>query len=60
MNKSQIDDLNTLFREAKWFKNYIVGLPTIFDADTTLKEVSVVRGDHTDLEKFQILSGRQR
>ena len=57
MNKVQKEDLNALFREAKWFKNYIVSLPTIFDADTTLKEVNVVRGDHTDFEKFKVLSG---
>lgn len=60
LNKVQKEDLNALFREAKWFKNYIVSLPTIFDADTTLKEVNVVRGDHTDFEKFKVLSGQNK
>ena len=56
----QKEQLNTLFREAKWFKNYCISQPDIFKVDTKIKDISVVKGDKTENEKLTLLSGHMK
>ena len=43
MSKLQKEQLTTLFKEAKWFKNYVIGCNSIYEADTKVKKVNVVK-----------------
>ena len=60
MSKLQKEQLATLFREAKWFKNYVIGCNSIYEADTKIKKVNVVKGKEIIEENLTLLSGQMK
>ena len=60
MSKLQKTLLTTLFREAKWFKNYIVSLDSVYDADDKIKRVKVFKGKEITEEELTLLSSQMR
>ena len=60
MSKLQKEQLTTLFREAKWFKNYVISCNSIYEADTKIKKVNVVKGKEIVEENLTILSSQMK
>ena len=56
MSKTQKEQVNQLFREAKWFKNDIVSSDDIFSYNDKVKEVNVKVDDVFETKQLEILS----
>lgn len=60
LSQKSINHLSLLFREAKWFYNYIISLPTINDADTKIKTVPVKVKDVFENRELSILASHMK
>lgn len=60
LSKTTIEHLSLLFREAKWFYNHILSLPTINEADTTIKNVPVKVKDIFENRDLSVLTSHMK
>ena len=56
MSCAQTEEVNTLFREAKWMRNYVVS--DVNNADRNARCVPVKTGDTSETRKFTILGSQ--
>ncbi|MHA2494603.1 MAG: RNA-guided endonuclease InsQ/TnpB family protein [Candidatus Hodarchaeales archaeon] len=60
MNTTSRAHLNRLFLEAKWFYNWVVSQPDVFEVDTTVKSVPVKVGDVFEERPLRCLSSQMK
>jgi len=60
LNKAKLGHLNSLYREAKWLRNAVIGSDDIFGFDRDAKSVLVKVGDAFEERSFEVLGSQMK